>query len=98
MSYTNNSKRRGGSQKRLFDKRCVRRQCYRKINHELRDMLISPENIDKFIASVQSGEVKIDNADLEQRIITLGKIDKDIANLERKLNSLTESASEPGMS
>ncbi len=86
-----------GLQRRLFEKRCMRRKCYKKIVNQLKEIM-SYEEIDAMIMAVQSGKLTLDNQDLQQSILSLGKMDKDISRMENKLNAPAEPASGPDMS
>ena len=98
MDYSKKSKGNHGMQRRLFERRGIRKKVYKKICKMLREMNVNESDIDALISAVQSGELQLENAELQSEIIALGKIDKEIQRLERKLNSNESSANEPGMS
>ena len=98
MDYSKKSKANHGMQRRLFERRGIRKKVYKKICKMLREMNVNESDIDALISAVQSGELQLENAELQSEIIALGKIDKEIQRLERKLNSNESSANEPGMS
>lgn len=98
MEYSKKSKGNSGIQRRLFERRGIRKKVYKKICKMLREMNIEESDIDVVISAVQSGEVQLGLPELESEIIALGKIDKEIQRLEKKLNSNAAPANESGMS
>lgn len=97
MEYSKKSKGNHGIQRRLFERRGIRKKVYKKICKMLREMNIEESDIDLVISAVQSGKVQLGLPELESEIIALGKIDKEIQRLEKKLNSNAEPANESGM-
>ncbi len=98
MGNSKQSKGNSGIQRRLFERRGIRKKVYKNICKVLREMNVNESDIDLVISAVQAGELQLGNADLEYEIISLGKIDKDIQRLERKLNSNAGPVNESGMS
>lgn len=99
MDYSKKSKSNHGVQRRLFEKRGIRKKVYKKICKILKEeMNVNENDIDALISAVQSGELQLQNAELVSEIIALGRMDKEIQRLERKLNSSESSANEPEMS
>ena len=98
MNYSKQSKGNNGIQRRLFERRGIRKKVYKKICKMLREMNVEESDIDLIISAVQAGTVKLGIPELESEIIALGKMDKEIKRLENKLNSNASSANESGMS
>ena len=77
MDYSKKSKGNHGMQRRLFERRGIRKKVYKKICKMLREMNVNESDIDALISAVQSGELQLENAELQSEIIALGKIEEE---------------------
>lgn len=92
MTNSRKSKLESGLQRRLFEKRGYYRKVFRKICAELKANESVVENLDMFLVEVNSGKVKLQNAQLESNIKLLFKLEQDVKSLEQKISDLEQNS------